>query len=140
MEPDFIQEVTERHGYLSWLGVEADEAEEGHVVLSLEHDSDFTNSNGGINGGILSTLIDYSSIMAVKSTADEPDELAVPTTNLNVSFMRPAMTDVAVEATVLWQGGSSAVTFAEISELDDRERTLTIGTASVRTFDRSAPS
>ncbi|THE65172.1 PaaI family thioesterase [Salinadaptatus halalkaliphilus] len=109
----------ERHGYLSWLGVEAEHLEHGRAVITIERDEEFENPIGNdgydpIHGGIVATLIDTSSAFALRTTFDDPDAVGLTTTDLNVSYLRPAMGDLRAEAEVLRVGGTTGVTEVSI--------------------------
>lgn len=105
----------ERHGYLSWLDVDVEHLADGTAVLALERNEDFENPVGNegynpVHGGIVATLVDTSSAFALRSTFEEPGEVGLSTTDLNVSYLRPATGDLRAEATVVRAGGSTGVT------------------------------
>ncbi len=105
----------ESHGYLSWLDIGVDHLEDGRAVLAIERNEDFENPTGTegpnpVHGGIVATLIDTSSAFALRSTLENPSEAFLTTTDLNVSYLRPATGDLRAEAEVLRVGGSTGVT------------------------------
>ncbi|HKL30778.1 MAG TPA: PaaI family thioesterase [Natrialbaceae archaeon] len=116
----FVEESLDRYPFLSWLGVEADAAESGRVVLSLPFDEDVLGSTGEageyVHTGVIATAIDAASEFALRTLFDDPDATDVSTTNSNVSYVRPATGTLSVEAEVVRAGGSVGVT--EVSVRD----------------------
>ena len=113
----------ERHGYLSWLGLEVERLADGEAVLRIERNEDFENPVGNdgydpVHGGIVATLVDTASAFALRTTADRPSELGLTTTDLNVSYLRPATGDLRAEAEVLRVGGSTGVTDVRVVGAD----------------------
>ncbi|WP_408957623.1 PaaI family thioesterase [Natrinema sp. 74] len=109
------ESFVKRHGYLSWLDIEVDHLEDGRAVLVIERNEDFENpiDNEGpnpVHGGIVATLIDTASAFALRSTFEDPSTAFLTTTDLNVSYLRPATGDLRAEAEVLRVGGSTGVT------------------------------
>lgn len=105
----------ERHGYLSWLDIEVEHLEDGRAVLAIEQNEEFENPIGNdgpnpVHGGIVATLIDTSSAFALRTTFDDPSRARLTTTDLNVSYLRPATGDLRAEAEVVRVGGTTGVT------------------------------
>lgn len=97
-------------GILSWLGITIESEEEGHVVLRLPHRDELTNHQSDtIHGGIVATLIDNAGGTAVRSVLASPGTTQYATTELNVSYLRPATGDLRADATVRRNGSSIAV-------------------------------
>ncbi len=126
----------ERHGYLSWLDIQVESLEDGRAVLVIERDEDFenpvdTDGPNPVHGGIVATLIDTSSAFALRSTFENPSEAHLTTTDLNVSYLRPATGDLRAEAEVLRAGGSTGVTDVSVTG-DDGE--AAVGRTTYRLF------
>ncbi|ELZ12097.1 PaaI family thioesterase [Natrinema thermotolerans] len=124
------------HGYLSWLDIGVDYLEDGRAVLVIEQNEDFENPIGTdgpdpVHGGIVATLIDTSSAFALRSTFENPSESHLTTTDLNVSYLRPATGDLRAEAEVLRVGGSTGVTDVTVTG-DDGE--AAVGRTTYRLF------
>jgi uncharacterized protein (TIGR00369 family) len=137
---DRMQGFVDEHGYLSWLGVELESAGPGRAVMTVPYHEELTNpSSRGVastHGGIPATLIDTASGFALRTTFDDPARAALTTTDLDVSYLRPATNDLRVEAEVAHVGGTIGVTRASVTSVapgDDRKE-VAIGTATYRLF------
>lgn len=139
-EHDRMEEIIDEHGFFAWLGLEIEEIEHGHVVLSVPYDKKFTNlvpgGEANVHGGVAATLIDSASGFALRSTFEDPKEATLTTTDLNVSYLRPATDDLTVEAEVVRAGGSMGVTDATVSSTapDGEEKSVAVGRTSYRLF------
>ncbi|WP_222917702.1 PaaI family thioesterase [Natrinema sp. SYSU A 869] len=125
-----------RHGYLSWLDLEVKHLEDGRAVLEIERNEDFENPIGTdgpdpVHGGIVATLIDTASAFALRSTFEDPSEAHLTTTDLNVSYLRPATGDLRAEAEVLRAGGSTGVTNVTVKGTDGE---AAVGRTTYRLF------
>lgn len=102
------------HGFLSQLGVELVEVEEGRAVMEIPYDETLTNPTmrgaASIHGGVASTLIDTASAFALRTTFDEPGSAKLATIDLTVSYLRPAIGDLRADAEVVRAGGRVGVT------------------------------
>lgn len=100
----------ENHEYLQDLRITLKEEREGYVRFSLPHDDSLTNPGSRvIQGGAVSTLIDHSAGAAIRTTLEAPREQTHATTELNVSYLRPATADLTAEATVVRSGRTRGV-------------------------------
>ena len=122
--------------YLSWLGVDVETLEDGRAVLTVEQNDDFENPAGNdghdpIHGGIVATVIDTSSAFALRTTFDDPDAVGLSTTDLTVSYLRPATGDLRAEADVLRVGGSTGVTDVRVVGADGE---AAVGRTTYRLF------
>ncbi|WP_254524823.1 PaaI family thioesterase [Natrinema caseinilyticum] len=125
-----------RHGYLSWLDLEVEHLEDGRAALVLSQNEDFENPIGSdghdpVHGGIVATLIDTSSAFALRTTFDDPSEAFLTTTDLNVSYLRPATGELRAEAEVLRAGGSTGVTDVTVAGADGE---AAVGRTTYRLF------
>ncbi|UPV72883.1 PaaI family thioesterase [Halorussus limi] len=136
-----MQAFVDRHGYLSWLGVTVESVERGRLVMSVPYDEKLVNPDPDgtpvVHGGIAATLVDTASGFALRTTFEDPAEAALTTTDLNVSYLRPATGDLRAEAEVVRAGGSMGVTEVTVtSERPDGEGAteVAVGRASYRLF------
>ncbi|MFC4551205.1 MULTISPECIES: PaaI family thioesterase [Halorussus] len=140
-----LSAFVDRHGYLSWLGLGVEDVERGRVAMSVPYDEKLLNPDPGgtpvVHGGIAATLVDTASGFALRTTFDDPADARLTTTDLDVSYLRPATGDLFVEATVVRAGGSMGVTRVTVESErgagDGRgsERTeVAVGSASYRLF------
>ena len=139
-ERDQLEAVIDQHGLFAWLGLEIETIEHGRVVLGVPYDEKFTNLVPGgeenVHGGVAATLVDSASGFALRSTFDEPEKATLTTTDLNVSYLRPATDDLTVEAEVVRAGGSMGVTDATVSSIapDGERKAVAVGRTSYRLF------
>lgn len=134
-----MEEVIENHGFLSWLGVELGTFEAGRVVLELPFDEKLTNvvqgSMGNIHGGVTATLVDTASGFALRTTFDDPRKPALTTTDLDINYLRPARSDLRVEADVVRAGASMGFTDVMVyGTHDGQEKAVVKGSATYRLF------
>lgn len=139
-ERDQLEAIVDQHGFFAWLDLDIETIEHGRVVLRVPYDEKFTNlvpgGEANVHGGVAATLIDSASGFALRSTFDEPEKATLTTTDLNVSYLRPATDDLTVEAEVVRAGGSMGVTDATVSSVapDGEEKAVAVGRTSYRLF------
>jgi uncharacterized protein (TIGR00369 family) len=136
---DLLQAFIEEHGFLSWLNLEVEELERGRIVMSVPYDEKLVNPGsevGSIHGGIAASLVDTASGFALRSTFDDPTTGSLATTDLNVTYLRPATNDLRVEAEVLRAGGSMGFTDTLVTSVDPdgEEKDVAVGRTSYRLF------
>jgi uncharacterized protein (TIGR00369 family) len=126
----------ERHGLLTWLGFDVVEAEPGHAVFELPFDEKLTNLDAEtIHGGITATAIDTASGFVLRSTFDPAEDVGLTTTDMNVRYVRPARSDLRVEAEVVRAGRSMGVTEAEATvEHEGERKVVATGGTTYRLF------
>lgn len=134
---EFVQGIIDQHGFMRWLDLHISDAGEGRAVLEMPYREELGNPlTGSIHGGLLATLVDTASGMAIQTTFDEFGETGLTTTDMSVSYVRPARSDVRAEAEVVRVGGSMAVTEVELSGVapSGERKTVVVGTTSFRLF------
>lgn len=113
----------DRHEFLSWLDVTVEKREPGRVVLSLPAREELRNPGGALHGGVLATLIDHAGGATLRTELDRPSETPHASTDLNVSYLRPATSDLRAEGETLRVGSSVAVVAVDVtSRAPDGER------------------
>lgn len=106
----------ENHDHLQDLGITLEEQREGYVRLSLPYDESLANPGTGVmQGGIVATLIDHGGGAAIRTTLENPRETTHATTELNVSYLRPATADLTAEATVVRSGRTRGVVRVDVT-------------------------
>lgn len=128
-----LQSFIDEHCYLSWLGLRLESIEEGRVRMSVPETEELRNPGPGrsVHGGIAATLIDTASGFALRTTFEEPADARLATTDLDVSYLRPATGTLMVEAEVLRAGGTTGVT--DVTVESDAE-TVAVGRTTYRLF------
>jgi len=120
---DRLAAELERHDLLSWLDLSVVEMAEGRVVFELPFDEKFANiASGTVHGGITATVIDTASGFALRTTFETPSEAMLTTTDLNTRYVRPATSDLRVEAEVVRAGRTMGVTECEVTSVHEGER------------------
>ena len=120
--------MLESHGFLSWLGIELESAEPGRVVLTLPHREQFTNPGSkAVHGGITASLVDNAAGAAVRTMLAVPEDTPHATTDLDISYVRPATGDLRAEADVLRVGESVGVVRIDVTSVaPDGERKVVV--------------
>jgi len=128
----------ENHEHLAALGIAIEAQREGYVRLSMPHADSLTNPGSEtIQGGVVATLIDHGGGAAIRTTLEAPRETTHASTELNVSYLRPAVGDLTAEATVVRSGRTRGVVEVEVTtETDEGPKTAAVGRVSLY-LDRS---
>ena len=112
-------------GFLSLIGAETPEAEDGSARLDLEADERHLNPAGAIHGGMLATVVDTTMGAAVASAVD--GELPV-TSQLTITYLRPGKPGrLVVTARVSKRGENLTICEADVEQ---DGRTLVHGLAT----------
>lgn len=135
---DQINEYIDMHPYLSWLGLQVDSLEPGFAYLSVPYREQIANPGGprGLHGGVSSAVLDAAGAVALSTDFDDPPEAigqgSTSTTDLNVSYVRPATNDLEIEAEVVYVGNSRGVArmIGRCVDEDGQERTIVAGSGT----------
>jgi uncharacterized protein (TIGR00369 family) len=122
---DANRSFIESHDHLRGLGITIEAQEEGWVRAALPHRDDLTNPGSDtIQGGVVSTLIDHLGGAVLRTTLEKPLSTPHASTDLSVSFLRPADADLTAAGTALRVGGSMAVVRVEVTAGDGEDERL----------------
>ena len=128
----------DEHGYLAWLGVQVDDAGDGWAVMRIPYDEKLLNpgTGGTVHGGVAATLVDTSSAFALRTTFEDPMEAGMATTDLNVSYLRPARDDLVATAEVVRAGGSIGVADVTVESTtpEGERKAVVVGRTTYRLF------
>lgn len=127
------------HDHLQDLGIAIEEQSAGSVRLSLPFDESLANPGTGVmQGGVVATLTDHAGGAAIRTTLDDPAATPHASTELNVSYVRPASGDLVAEASVVRSGTSMGVVEVEVTtEHEGEQKTVAVGRVSLH-LDREA--
>ena len=91
-----------------------------------------TRHGDTLHGGVLATLLDNAAGTALQTILDDPETVRYATTEMNLSYLRPATDDLRAEAGVRRHGRSLAVIEVDIdSEREPGEwTTIAVSRAS----------
>lgn len=133
-----FEHMVERNEFYTWLDVEPVHVERGRVVGELPFDEKLTPPSPpalpGIHGGILSTLVDLSSIAAMYTVVD--DLQGVATTDMSVSFHDSVQETVRAEAEVVDVGDTLGTARVSVQTVDEEEpQPVASGQVTCRIFD-----
>lgn len=125
----FIRDDTE---LLSWLGVEIESLDEGTAVLALPYTDRVVNAgSAAVHGGAVATLIDNAAGTAVRTVLSNPETADYATADLNVSYLRPATSDLRATAEIRRAGSSMAVIQVDVDARHEGTwKTVAIGRVS----------
>lgn len=118
MRPNINEQVIENHDFLSDLGVTIESQDHGTATVTLPYDDSLGNpGSGALQGGVVATVLDHAAGAALRTTFDVSDGTvpAHSSTDLNVSYLRPATGDLTATGTVLRVGGSTGVVRVEVT-------------------------
>ena len=126
-----MQSMVDEHDFMEGLDAEVTDAEPGRVAMVLPYREEFANpASDAMHGGLVATMIDHASGMAVYSaTVDRPDVGGGPTIDLRISYIRPVVGDLHVEAEIVSFGRSIAFTTATATTLDADGREETVASS-----------
>ena len=127
MEADLRERVA-RSSFHSWMGMGLITASPGRVEIALDAAEHHLNLQGLLHGGIVATLADTATGLAVRSMV--PPGTRHVTVQLDVHYLLPGTSGrITAVGTTLRVGNSIASAEAEIS--DERRRLLAKATATV---------
>ena len=132
VDPSVNKQFVAEHDFLSGLGITIDEQRAGFVRVSLPSDQTLANPTGALQGGVVATLVDHVGGAALRTTLDAPLDTPHASTNLNVSYLRPATGDLTAEGEVVRAGGSMAVVSVDVTiPSEDDPETVATGRVSL---------
>jgi len=139
-EAQFLQSHIDRHGFLAFLDLSVERVEPGHLTMRVPYDEKLTNTgpgaDGQVHGGVAATVADTAGGLAVRSTLDDPMETGVATIDLNLSYLRPATSDLVCTADVVRTGSTVGVAemTVESTTPDGETKEVAVGRGSFRVF------
>ena len=121
MQPDDEAYIGSQNPFHSLLGVQIIERGNGVARIKLPVTPRVQGGvAGSVHGGVISALVDIAALHAIRSTV-RPGEAMAGTAELNVSYLRPAMSDsVFATARVLKKGRMLAVADVDITDAGNR--------------------
>ncbi len=102
------------------LGLELESLGDGKCVIRLPYARHFCNSRDEVHGGIAASLLDITLSQAVRSTLEEPTNIA--TISMTMSYLAPAHGVLTCRGFVVRAGRSIA--FAEGEVTDEQGRAV----------------
>jgi uncharacterized protein (TIGR00369 family) len=127
IEADLASRVTSS-AFHSWMGMELVRAEPGRVEIALEATDHHLNLQGLLHGGVIATLADTATGLAVRTMV--PAGRRHVTVQLDVHYLRPGAPGRVTAVGTTVRVGTS-IGYAEADVLDARGRLLARATATV---------
>ena len=113
---------------INQLGIRTVPSTDADLVMELDCSPQRTNSRGGLQGGLVATLIDV--VAGLVALRDVAEGMVPTTTNLNVTYLAGIRTGPArAEARVARQGQRSVVVQVEVHDMAT-DRLAAISTVS----------
>ena len=100
------------------LGLRVESLSPGECVVFAPHDPEFDGIFESFHGGMLMTVADSIACFAMM-TLTGPDE-RVATTDMNIRFLAPCLTDVRARARVIKLGRTLCPVQVDLYDMDDR--------------------
>lgn len=121
MKPNDEDYIGAQNPFHSLIGIEIIERGNGSARIKLPVTPRVQGGvAGAVHGGVISALVDIAALHAIRSTV-RPGEAMAGTAELNVSYLRPAMSEsVFATAHVLKKGRMLAVADVDVTDAGGR--------------------
>jgi uncharacterized protein (TIGR00369 family) len=120
--------------FLTHIGVHPGEMTPDRVSAKLDFSASLANYGGYMHGGSLMSALDFA--MSAVSRSSEPNDLTSSTIEMKTSFIRPALSDVDIEARCLHRGRSIA--FCEATARDGEGELVASASGVFKLFRKAA--
>ena len=125
---DDLRARVARSAFHSWMGMELVRATAGHVEIAMEATDHHLNLQGSLHGGVIATLADTASGLAVRSMV--PAGRRHVTIQLDVRYLTPGRPGrITAVGTTVRVG--SQIAYAEADIRDGTDRLLARASATV---------
>lgn len=133
---EILQDRLQSNPFHDQRGFTVEQATGGRVTVTMPMSQEVTNFSGNLHGGVVASLIDTASALAIRSTFEDPLAPRLATTDLSVTYVRPAGSDVRADAEVVRVGGSLAVATVEVTGVapDGDRKPVATGRTTYRVF------
>jgi uncharacterized protein (TIGR00369 family) len=128
-----IEARVEKNPVLTFMGIEVLEVCPGGATVLLRHREDFHNSLGHVQGGVLAVVADVAGGISLYSVLPDPREVAIPTVEFKLNFLRPAGSeDLLAQGRVLHRGRQIAVCQVDVTDRSGKHLATGLFTYMVR--------
>ncbi len=108
-----IQAVAEAIPFFRWMGIRITELRRGQCQVELDVRPEMLQIAGSVHGGILASLIDVASAIAVMAAIGRPADIR--TLELKVNYLRPVRSGtICAFSQVIHLGSRTAVTTCHV--------------------------
>ena len=137
LQKDGIAARLANNPVVKFMGIELLEVTVGHATLMQPYREELLNSMGLVQGGILGTLADVAGGVSLYSVLPDPLNVAIPTIEFKLNFLRPAgREDVIARGRVAHQGRQIALCQVDVSTKEERLLATGLFTYMVREIER----
>lgn len=122
VEGDLAQRILDRVQKIpifDKIGLKVEELSPGVCVATARHDEEYDGIFESFHGGLLMTVADTIACFAIM-THTGPDEL-MATTDMNIRFLAPCLTDVRAVAKVIKLGRTLCPVQVELFDMNERQ-------------------
>ncbi len=122
LAPQHIQQLQQRINAVpavQTLGFKAVTLSPGICIATMPQKKELDGAFHSYHGGLLTTAADMAACFAVL-TQTEPDR-ALTTTDINIRFLRPCLSDITIHSQVIKMGRTLCPTHASITDADGKE-------------------
>ena len=128
-----IEARVEKNPVLTFMGIEVLEVRPGEATVLLRHREDFHNSLGLVQGGVLAVVADVAGGVSLYSVLPDPREVAIPTVEFKLNFLRPAgPEDLLARGRLVHRGRQLAVCQVDVADRSGRHLATGLFTYMVR--------
>ena len=116
-----IEARVEKNPVLTLMGIEVLEVRPGEATVLLRHREDFHNSLGHVQGGVFAVVADVAGGISLYSVLPDPREVAIPTIEFKLNFLRPAgAEDLLARGRLVHRGRQVAVCQVDVTDRSGR--------------------
>jgi len=128
-----IEARVEKNPVLAFMGIELLEVCPGEATVLLHHREDFHNSLGVLQGGVFAVVADVAGGVSLYSVLPDPQEVAIPTIEFKLNFLRPAgAEDLLARGRLVHRGRQVAVCQVDVTDRSERHLATGLFTYMVR--------
>jgi uncharacterized protein (TIGR00369 family) len=128
-----IEARVEKNPVLTFMGIEVLEVRPGEATVLLRHREEFHNSLGHVQGGVFAVVADVAGGVSLYSVLPDPREVAIPTIEFKLNFLRPAgPEDLIARGQLVHRGRQVAVCQVDVSDRSGRHLATGLFTYMVR--------
>ncbi|HEY9746412.1 MAG TPA: PaaI family thioesterase [Oculatellaceae cyanobacterium] len=100
------------------IGIKIEDLSPGECIACVPHDKSFDGIFGSFHGGMLGTVADTIACFALMTLIGTEDQLA--TTDFNIRFLAPCLTDVRAVARTIKAGRTLCPVQVDLYDLNNR--------------------
>ena len=128
-----IEARVEKNPVLTFMGIEVLKVRPGEATVLLRHREHLHNSLGLVQGGVVAVVADVAGGVSLYSVLPDPREVAIPTIEFKLNFLRPAgPEDLLARGRLVHRGRQVAVCQVDVADRSGRHLATGLFTYMVR--------